>query len=153
MKWLMRLTMVGWLLLIATIAIVAGLAFNAPRWFPNPPISYKILALLAALVGVAFFFPCAYALGLLGFPTFHPRGLRRPLQDARATLRIGQALKRLLVGAFALGLLGLGMVGVFAMPQETRLIGYFAGSVLVLIGGWMLFVSLRGRRSDFRAAG
>ena len=42
----------------------------------------------------------------------------------------------------------MGAFGAFGLPEECRLIGYLAAGLFVPAGGLLVFVSLRGRRSD-----
>lgn len=36
------------------------------------------------------------------------------------------------------------------MPENCRILGYIAGGVFVPLSGWLLFISLRGRKSDLQ---
>jgi len=42
----------------------------------------------------------------------------------------------------------LGLYCLFFLPAQCRLIGYVAAALFIPTGGWLLFASLRGRKSD-----
>ena len=59
--------------------------------------------------------------------------------------RLARRVWGLCVGVLALGL---GLVGLFAMPDNCRILSYIAAAIVIPGGLWVIFASLRGRKSD-----